>query len=287
MKKILLLLLVVIYSCQTPHGYVAIEDERSEIIKTLFKNVSEENIDYLKEVFSDDMTFVDSKNNTKDKAGFIAGIEGLFDMFEDISFEDVDGNSTGSEIETNTYHNGIIWTNVWNTFSATGKYTGQKVSFPFHISYQWDGLKISREVQFFDTAVFDKELNAMQAAKNISEKLVILLELKVNNGNSKNDVQTLVKKLNDFIRANEPNTYDYTYFISESGKRVFLVEKYFTSADMILHAKNFEGGANFAPFMKMFTIDKFIIAGNATDELKELLKTYPIEYRTSIGGWIY
>ena len=69
--------------------------------------------------------------------------------------------------------------------------------------------KISREVQFFDNAVFDKELNAMQAANNVSEKLVILLELKVTKGNTKEDVQTLVKKLNDFVRANEPNTYDY------------------------------------------------------------------------------
>ncbi|MDG2444387.1 MAG: nuclear transport factor 2 family protein, partial [Flavobacteriaceae bacterium] len=256
-KLVLLLFVVVICSCQSPNGTVTTNDERSEIIKTLFKNVSEENIDYLKEVFSDDMTFVDARNNTKDKAGFIAGVEGLFEMFDEISFEDVDGDATGSEIETTVYDNGIVWTNIWNTFSATGKYTGQKVSFPFHIAYKWDGLKISREVQFFDNAVFDKELNAMQAANNISEKLVILLELKVTKGNTKKDVQTLVKKLNDFVRANEPNTYDYTYFISENGKRVFLVEKYLTSADMVLHANNFEGGPNFAPFMKMFEIDKF------------------------------
>ena len=48
MKKILLLLLVAVYSCQSPNGTVTTNDERSEIIKTLFKNVSEENIDYLK-----------------------------------------------------------------------------------------------------------------------------------------------------------------------------------------------------------------------------------------------
>ena len=91
MKKLLLLLFVgVICSCQSPNGKVTTNDERSKIIKTLFKNVSEENIDYLKEVFSDDMTFVDSRNNKKDKAGFIAGVEGLFEMFDEISFEDVD-----------------------------------------------------------------------------------------------------------------------------------------------------------------------------------------------------
>ncbi len=288
MKKIwMVLFVVIICSCQNPYGTVTVNDQRTEIIKTLFKNVSDENIDYLKEVFSDDMTFVDSKNNTKDKAGFIAGVEGLFEMFDEISIEEVNGDAVGSEIETIVYANGVAWTNIWNTFTATGKYTGQKVSFPFHLSYQWDGLKIIKEVQFFDMSVFDKELTAMKAANNVSEKLVILLELKVNKGYTKQDVGTLVKKLNDFVRANEPNTYDYTYFISENGKRVFLIEKYLTSEDMILHAKNFEGGPNFEPFMKMFEIDKFIIAGNSTDELKELLKAYPIEYRTSIGGWIF
>ena len=43
-----------------------------------------------------------------------------------------------------------------------------------------------------------------------------------------------------------PTPMTITYFISENGKRVFLVEKYLTSADMILHANNFEGGPNFA-----------------------------------------
>ena len=96
MRKLLLLLFVgVICSCENPNGTVTTNDERSEIIKTLFKNVSEENIDFLKEVFSDDMTFVDARNNTKDKAGFIAGVEGLFEMFDEISFEDVDGDEIG------------------------------------------------------------------------------------------------------------------------------------------------------------------------------------------------
>ena len=101
MKKLAIVILMIICSCQSPNGTVTTNDERSEIIKTLFKQVSEENIDYLKEVFSDDMTFVDARNNTKDKAGFIAGVEGLFEMFDDISFEDVDGDATGSALHKN------------------------------------------------------------------------------------------------------------------------------------------------------------------------------------------
>ena len=97
----------------------------------------------------------------------------------------------------------------------------------------------------------------------------------------------MVQKLNNFIRANEPNTYDYTYFISTDARKVFLLEKYYSSADMLLHARNFEGGPNFIPFMSTFEVDSFIVTGNATDLLKETLKVYSVEYRSSIGGWIY
>ena len=52
------------------------------------------------------------------------------------------------------YSNGNVWSSIWNNFSATGKYTGQKVNFPFHISYKWKGDKIIEEYQFFDLFVY-------------------------------------------------------------------------------------------------------------------------------------
>ena len=287
MKKIALLLVFAVLSCQNPYGTVTTEDEKSAIIATVFKNVGDEQIEYLKDVFSDKMELVNSQGASSNKTSFIAGVENMMDLFDDIRFTDMNGDAEGAEIETNTYANGIVWTNIWNTFSATGKYTGQEVNFPFHISYQWEGNKIIKEVQFFDTTEIENEMNAKLAAANASEKIVVLLELKVNNGYSKADVAALVQKLNNFVRANEPNTYDYTYFISTDARKVFLLEKYYSSADMILHAQNFEGGPNFTPFMSTFEVDSFIVAGNATDELKETLKAYPVEYRSSIGGWIY
>ena len=62
-----------------------------------------------------------------------------------------------SEIETNYYSNGLVWTAVWNNFSAKGKYSGKEISFPFHISYQLKGNKITKEVQYFSTKAFDNE----------------------------------------------------------------------------------------------------------------------------------
>ena len=289
MKKIFLtsLALLFLFNCEQPYASLTTNDEKTEIIKTLFEEVSEENIEYLKEVFSDSMLFVNPVGGQLNKEGFIAGVEGLYDMFDDISIEEMNGDAIGSEVETVTYKNGIVWTNIWNKFSAKGKYTGQQVSFPFHLSYQWEGDKIIKEVQFFDMSVIEKEMNAKQAALNISKKVVVNIDLSVNKGFSKSDVKSFVKKLNDFIRSNEPNTYDYSYFISDDGKRVTLIEKFRSSKDLIFHADKFESGPNIDTFMKMFSFNSFVVAGNTTEELRERIKSYPVEYRSNIGGWIY
>jgi len=288
MKKILILLVTLaFYACQKPYAKLTTNDKKSEAIKTLFEKVGEENIDYLKEIFSDSMQFVDPVGNKLDKSGFIAAVENLYDLFDDISVEEMNGDALGSEVETVTYSNGVVWTNIWNTFSAKGKYTGQKVTFPFHLSYQWEDDKIIKEVQFFDTSVFVKEMNAKAAANNTSPKVVITIDMSVNSGYSKEDVKAFTKKLNQFIRDNEPNTYDYSYFISEDGKRVTLIEKFRTSEDFIFHADKFENGPNIETFMKMFSFKSLIVGGNVTEALKERIKAYPAEYRGNVGGWIY
>ena len=287
MKRILVLFLISLFACEEPHGIISTTDEKSDIIRNVYKNVSEEKISYLKKVFSEDLVFVDPKRNSFNKSEFIASTENIFDLFEDITFEETVSDGLGTEIETNVFSNGVIWTNVWNTFTAKGKYTGQQVSFPFHLSYQWEGDKIIKEVQFFDMSVIEKEMNAKQAALNISEKVLVNIDLSVNKGFSKNDVKSFVKKLNDFIRSNEPNTYDYSYFISDDGKRVTLIEKFRSSKDLIFHADKFESGPNIETFMKMFTFNSFVVAGNTTEQLRERIKSYPVEYRGNIGGWIY
>ena len=50
----------------------------------------------------------------------------MLDPFDDISFDNVNADADGSEIEINYYSNGSAWSSIWNNFSATGKYTGQK-----------------------------------------------------------------------------------------------------------------------------------------------------------------
>jgi len=282
---ILLTSLSIISSCGQPFAKIEVTDEKSKIIEKIFQEVSAENTDYLEEVFSDEMKMVNPKEVEFDKASFISGIKDMYDLFDNITFESSDGDADGSEIETNYYSNGKVWTSIWNNFSATGKYTGQQINIPFHISYQWEGNKIIEEFQFFDMTAFENEATASNAHNNTSQKISFLIEMKINKGKKLDEIKPFLAGLTSFMRNNEPEGYDYGYYISEDGKKVTLIEKYLTSEAAIKHADNFEGGPNMKPFLEMFTLESFIITGNATDQLKDRLKAWSPKYRTPIGGW--
>ena len=165
---ILLTSLSIISSCGQPFAKIEVTDEKSKIIEKIFQEVSAENTDYIEEAFSDEMKMVNPKKVEFDKASFISGIKDMYDLFDNITFESSDGDADGSEIETNYYSNGKVWTSIWNNFSATGKYTGQQINIPFHISYQWEGNKIIEEFQFYDMTAFENEAAARNAQNNIS-----------------------------------------------------------------------------------------------------------------------
>ena len=282
---ILLTSLSIISSCGQPFAKIEVTDEKSKIIEKIFQEVSAENTDYLEEVFSDEMKMVNPKEVEFDKASFISGIKNMYDLFDNITFESSDGDADGSEIETNYYSNGKVWTSIWNNFSATGKYTGQQINIPFHISYQWEGNKIIEEFQFFDMTAFENEATARNAQNNTSQNISFLIEMKINKGKKLDEIKPFLAGLTSFMRNNEPEGYDYGYYISEDGKKVTLIEKYLTSEAAIKHADNFEGGPNMKPFLEIFTLESFIITGNATDQLKDRLKAWSPKYRTPIGGW--
>ena len=50
---LLCITIITMVSCQKPYGTVTTNDEKSEIIKTLFQEVSNENIAYLEAVLAD------------------------------------------------------------------------------------------------------------------------------------------------------------------------------------------------------------------------------------------
>ena len=286
MKKIILLFSLIIFSsCNQSGSRIEVSDEKSKIIQKIFDEVAAERIDYLEDVFSSEMKMVNSKNEEFNKNQFIIGIKDMLDLFDDISFDNVNADADGSEIETNYYSNGNVWSSIWNNFSATGKYTGQKVNFPFHISYKWKGDKIIEEYQFFDLMAFENEANARASQNGTNEKVGFVIELSINKGSNVEEVKTLLKQLTEFMRTNEQEAYDYGYYISEDGKRITLIEKYLNSQAAILHADNFEGGSNMKPFMDSFTIESFVLIGNSSKALQDRIKAYGVKPRKLIGGW--
>ena len=132
---------------------------------------------------------------------------------------------------------------------------------------------------------FENEATARSAQNNTSKKISFLIEMRINKGKKLNEIKSFLSELTSLMRKNEPEGYDYGYYISGDGKKVTLTEKYLTSEAAIKHADNFEGGPNMKTFLEMFTLESFIITGNSTEQLKDRLKAWSPEYRTPIGGW--
>jgi hypothetical protein len=137
-----------------------------------------------------------------------------------------------------------------------------------------------------DPSGLNKEVTAFEGINKNSKKVIGLAELYVNNGYDKEDVEEFLVRFSKFIRDTEPNTYDFGYFISSNGKKVNLVEKYISSADFVYHLNNFEQSDFSKEFLTLFRLNKVIIAGDASDELKIKAKAYGAELRPQIGGWI-
>ena len=53
-----------------------------------------------------------SKHEGFDKNEFIVGIKDMLDLFDDISFDNVNADADGLEMETNYYLNGNLWSSI-------------------------------------------------------------------------------------------------------------------------------------------------------------------------------
>ena len=79
-------------SCSQTFSKIEVNDEKSKIIEKIFNEVAAEKTLYLKEVFSENMKMVNSKKTEFNKTEFIAGVEDMYDLFEDISFDSINSD---------------------------------------------------------------------------------------------------------------------------------------------------------------------------------------------------
>jgi len=286
MKKILLLLTTIFLSCsQIPTGELSgiLDDKSTEVqmTKELMKKYSEGKFREIVDMISDDSGEFYFNNVKVDKEGWLSAAEGHHDLFDNIKNDSEEINLTSAK-----YNNGTTWSMAWFQWTGKGKYTGEDVKIIVHHGFRFENEKIVSAYHFFDPSLIDREVKAAEGVNKNSQRVLGLAELKVNKGFSSSDVEEFLKRFSKFVRETEPGTYDFGYFISSDGKRVNLVEKYHTSSDFVHHLNNFEKSDYSKEFMTLFTLNKVIIAGDASDELKAKAVAYGAELRPQIGGWI-
>jgi quinol monooxygenase YgiN len=120
-----------------------------------------------------------------------------------------------------------------------------------------------------------------------SEEITFIIDLKVNS-NSSEDLNQLVEEITQNVINTEAFCLEYGYFISDDGTSVTLYEKYEDSDGATKHGQNFIDGPFFDRFFNLFTLEKFIVTGPASDEFKKFTSEngFLIEYRESVDGFI-
>ena len=120
-----------------------------------------------------------------------------------------------------------------------------------------------------------------------SKAITFIIDLAVN-ADSNEDLTIFSQEITDNVLKTEDFCLEYGYYISEDGASVTLYEKYIDSESAIKHGQNFMDGPFFDRFFNLFTLNKFIVTGPASDEFKKFTSEngFVIEYRNSIDGFI-
>ena len=119
------------------------------------------------------------------------------------------------------------------------------------------------------------------------DNITFIIDLKVNEDTNE-DLDTFIQEITDKVLNTEDFCLEYAYYVSEDRKSVTLYEKYIDSKSGIIHGQNFMSGPFFDRFFNLFTLEKFIVTGPATDEFKKFTAEngFVIEYRGSVDGFI-
>ena len=120
-----------------------------------------------------------------------------------------------------------------------------------------------------------------------SKAITFIIDLAVN-ADSNEDLTIFSQEITNNVLKTEDFCLEYGYYVSEDGASVTLYEKYIDSDSAIKHGQNFMDGPFFDRFFNLFTLNKFIVTGPASDEFKKFTSEngFVIEYRNSIDGFL-
>ena len=127
-------------------------------------------------------------------------------------------------------------------------------------------LKILSFVLFLMNCQLKENTNQDQSVTrdSDSDNITFIINLKVND-NTDEDLDEFIKQITQHVINTEDFCLEYGYYVSENRNSVTLYEKYIDSGSAVKHGQNFMDGPFFDRFFNLFTINKFIVTGPASD----------------------
>ena len=141
---------------------------------------------------------------------------------------------------------------------------------------------------FVFSCAHETEKVSTSLTKNSDSKAItFIIDLAVNT-DSNEDLTLFSQEITNNVIKTEDFCLEYGYYVAEDGTSVTLHEKYIDSESAIKHGQNFMAGPFFDRFFNLFTLNKFIVTGPASDEFKKFTSEngFVIEYRNSIDGFL-
>ena len=131
-----------------------------------------------------------------------------------------------------------------------------------------------------------EEVSTSLTKNSDSKAITFIIDLAVN-ADSNEDLTLFSQEITNNVLQTEDFCLEYGYYVSEDGNSVTLYEKYIDSESAIKHGQNFMDGPFFDRFFNLFTLNKFIVTGPASDGFKKFTSEngFVIEYRNSIDGF--
>ena len=98
--------------------------------------------------------------------------------------------------------------------------------------------------------------------------------------------RSLLEDMVPAVKASEPNTMRYQYFINSDDTKLTLIEIYPDNEAALFHMTAF-GNSPFADeFLASITITSFVVAGNASAALMEAVEPFTTDNRPFTQGFI-
>jgi hypothetical protein len=88
------------------------------------------------------------------------------------------------------------------------------------------------------------------------------------------------------VKASEPDTTRYQYFMSPDNKKLTLIEVYPNNEAALFHMAAFAVSPFGEEFLASISITSFVIAGNASPELMESVEPFTSDNRPPVQGFI-